>query len=219
MSTRKTSAGRNPSRTRGRPKDPDKRMAVMSAAKRLFTRHGLVGTSMDAVAALAGVSKLTVYSHFENKEELFRQTIMEKCREHTPENYFDIRVERPLPQRLGLIAEGFFDLITSAEALDLYRLMASNPRGNRKLSQLFWESGPEPAIRLFMQLLEGAVAAGELRPLDPRLAASQFYCLVKGEYHLKMLLGALPEVTAAERRRHIDETVRLFLRAYASAPR
>ena len=52
----------------GRPKDPAKRLAILEAAKRLFMQNGYDGSSMDAIAAEAGVSKLTVYSHFTDKE-------------------------------------------------------------------------------------------------------------------------------------------------------
>ena len=53
---------------RGRPKDPAKRAAILDAAEKLFLSQGFTGTSMDAVAKEAGVSKLTVYSHFSDKE-------------------------------------------------------------------------------------------------------------------------------------------------------
>ena len=54
----------------GRPKDPGKRAAILDAAKRLFVSQGFERVSMDQIAAEAGVSKLTVYSHFGDK---FRQ--------------------------------------------------------------------------------------------------------------------------------------------------
>ena len=52
----------------GRPKDLGKGSAILDAAKRLFTAHGFEGASMDQIAAEAGVSKLTVYSHYGDKE-------------------------------------------------------------------------------------------------------------------------------------------------------
>ncbi len=52
----------------GRPKDLGKRAAILEAAKVLFIEQGYTGVSMDAIAAQAGVSKLTVYSHFGDKE-------------------------------------------------------------------------------------------------------------------------------------------------------
>lgn len=50
----------------------------MDAASDLFLARGLKTTSMDAVAKKAGVSKQTVYSHFKNKKELFREVIQTK---------------------------------------------------------------------------------------------------------------------------------------------
>jgi TetR/AcrR family transcriptional regulator of autoinduction and epiphytic fitness len=40
-----------------------------------FLKHGYAGTSMDKVALSAGVSKATVYSHFQDKEGLFKVLI------------------------------------------------------------------------------------------------------------------------------------------------
>lgn len=49
-----------------------KRGAILDAAVDLLLSRGYDGTSMDAVAATAGVSKTTVYAHFEDKDALFR---------------------------------------------------------------------------------------------------------------------------------------------------
>ncbi|HOZ25340.1 MAG TPA: helix-turn-helix domain-containing protein, partial [Thermomonas sp.] len=63
----------------GRPKDPGKRAAILDAAKRMFVAHGFDGVSMDQIASEAGVSKLTVYSHFGDKESLFAEAVRAHC--------------------------------------------------------------------------------------------------------------------------------------------
>lgn len=217
-------AAQPPSRTRppakpqrGRPKDPDKRAAILRASNRLFAAQGLAGTSMEAIAAAAGVSKLTLYSHFSNKDELFRQTVIAKCGEHWPEVLFDVLARPPLATRLRLIGRGFLDLVNSEEVISLYRLMAAEGGGESKLGRLFWEAGPERTMQRFAQVLEAARAAGELDVADPRRAAAHFFVLLKGEQHLKCLVGASSVATVAVRQQHIDEVVELFLRAYAPA--
>lgn len=200
---------------RGRPKDPDKRAAILAAAKGKFSTLGLAGTSMDAIAAEAGVSKLTLYSHFRDKDDLFKQTVIAKCREHTPDAMFDRHSNAPLEQRLLQIGLGFIDLINNEDASNLYRLMATQGAKVNKLGKLFWEAGPERSMREFARLLEAAVAAGELSIEDPRRAAAHWFFLLKGEPHLKNLVGAAGPPTPAERRRHAREVVALFLRAYA----
>ncbi|MBC8120820.1 MAG: TetR/AcrR family transcriptional regulator [Gemmatimonadaceae bacterium] len=44
---------------------------ILQGAMRVFLQHGYASTSMDRVAAEAGVSKQTIYSHFQDKEGLF----------------------------------------------------------------------------------------------------------------------------------------------------
>ena len=53
------------------PPVADKRSAVLQAALGLFSRYGLHGTSVDQVAARAGVSKSNLLYYFANKEELY----------------------------------------------------------------------------------------------------------------------------------------------------
>lgn len=199
---------------RGRPKDPDKRAAILLAAKKLFTERGLPGTSMESVAAQAGVSKLTVYSHFNNKDELFQETVIAKCNEHWPEDLFDVQARLPLVERLRLIGRGFLDLVHSHDVVCMYRLMAAEGSGPSRFGRLFWEVGPERTLARFAQLLGAATRAGELGVDDPRAAASHFFVLLKGEHHIKALVGADASPDAAARARHVDSVISLFLRAY-----
>ncbi|WP_030040457.1 TetR/AcrR family transcriptional regulator, partial [Streptomyces resistomycificus] len=48
-----------------------KRQAILEAATEVFLNKGYLGTSMDEVAALASVSKQTVYKNFTDKQRLF----------------------------------------------------------------------------------------------------------------------------------------------------
>lgn len=50
--------------------DPTKHGAILDAAERLFVRYGFKKTTMDEIAAEAGVGKGTIYSYFRSKEEL-----------------------------------------------------------------------------------------------------------------------------------------------------
>src|SRR5258707_3503798 len=53
-----------------------KRNAIVEAATTTFLHKGYLGTSMDEIAALAGVSKQTVYKHFADKERLFVEIVI-----------------------------------------------------------------------------------------------------------------------------------------------
>src|SRR3954447_6219529 len=53
------------------PRDADRRESILRAAASAFADKGFADTSMDDVAAAAGISRLIVYRHFESKESLY----------------------------------------------------------------------------------------------------------------------------------------------------
>lgn len=199
----------------GRPKDLEKRAAILTAAKRLFPEYGFEGTSMDAIAAAAGVSKLTVYSHFKDKDSLFVEAVRVRCVEQMPPELFEMESTGSVRQQLQSIASAFFALVISDEAISLHRLLTAGTGSSEKLAQMFWEAGPQVVQEGFARFLEREVAAGHLDVPDLQRAASQFFCLLKGELHARMLCGCCAEsITPDVIDGHIDATVDMFLRAY-----
>ncbi|HEY8010755.1 MAG TPA: TetR/AcrR family transcriptional regulator [Rudaea sp.] len=199
----------------GRPKDLGKRAAILQAAKRLFITQGFEGTSMDAIANAAGVSKLTVYSHYQDKERLFTAAVEQVCHEQMPTEIFNADLKGPIRRQLLTIARAFFALITSAEALAVHRTIVANARQSPRLAQMFWEAGPRRTQLGLESFLREEVAAGKLEIADFHRAATQFFCLLKGECHARMEFGCGEAMTQREIDEHLNATVDLFLRAYA----
>ena len=166
-----------PARTAGpgRPKDLAKRAAILEAAKQLFLEQGYQGVSMDQIATTAGVSKLTVYSHFGDKETLFAAAIAATCEEVLPEELFAPAPAGTLREQLRSIGQAFFDLITSDEAISMHRLMNTPGTAENAMRELFWNAGPQRLQAAFARFLQPHVAAGRLRIDDIPLAASQFF--------------------------------------------
>jgi len=203
----------------GRPKDLEKRGAILDAAKRLFPQRGFEGVSMDAIAAEAGVSKLTVYNHFQDKETLFGEAVKAHCEAQLPHEMFEIRPGAgPIRESLRKIAQAFHGLITSPEAISLQRMLAARALagdGDTSLAQLFYEAGPKRTLSEFDAFLRQANATGALQVPDTLRAAAHFFCLLKGEMHQRMMVGCCHGVSAGECQAHIDSVIDLFLRAYA----
>lgn len=202
----------------GRPKDLEKRAAIVDAAKRLFPENGFEGTSMDAIAAAAGVSKLTVYSHFRDKESLFVEAVRAKCLELMPPELFEMPLRGSTRDQLMAIAHTFFTLITSDESIALHRLLTAGTGSSTKLAQMFWEAGPQTLQAGLAGFLNGEVERGRLHIDDVTRAASQFFCLLKGELHARLLCGCCVAATSeADIDAHLEATVDLFMRAYGRA--
>ena len=198
----------------GRPKDLAKRQSILDAAKTLFLTKGYANTSMDAVAGLAGVSKLTVYSHFTDKETLFSSAIMSKCTEQLPVLFFELPAGKPIEGVLLNIARGFQVLINSEESLNLHRLMVTLGSQDPKLSQIFLEAGPERVVHEMEGLLRKMDQSGALRIDDPHYAAEHFFCMLKGAPNFRLLFGGGEPLGPQESEAHVQEVVGMFMRAY-----
>ena len=57
----------------------ERREQIVAAATRAFARSGFAATSLDDIAAEAGVSRVILYRHFESKTELY-QAVLERAR-------------------------------------------------------------------------------------------------------------------------------------------
>ncbi len=198
----------------GRPKDLEKGAAILDAAKRLFATQGFDGTSMDQIAAAAGVSKLTVYSHFGDKETLFTAGAKAFCDQQLPTTLFDPRPELPLRERLMLVARAFFAMISSPEAISGHRILCTPQMAGSPLPRMFWEAGPQRVHDAFAELLRWRVSNGELEIQDVPRAASQFFTLLKGEPHAQLVFGCGGKCIS-ETQAHLAATVDFFIRAYA----
>ena len=201
----------------GRPKDLAKRAAILEAASRMFTQFGFEVASMDQIAAEAGVSKLTVYSHFGDKETLVVEAVRTVCASLMPDELFVADPSAPLRAQLTDIARAFFALITSDSALAAHRMMMT-PGSDSRLRQMFWQAGPERIQSAFSAFLDARVASGELDVPDQHRAAVQFFCLLKGDLHTRMAGGLCPQPPRCDGDAHIAATVDMFLRAYAARP-
>ncbi len=80
---------------RERKKSAVKTAAILDGAMQEFLANGYAATSMDRVAATAGVSKATVYSHFNDKASLFA-ALVQQMAEHKFRTVFDPRDENAL---------------------------------------------------------------------------------------------------------------------------
>lgn len=203
----------------GRPKDLAKRAAILEAAKQMFIAHGFDGASMDQIAGEAGVSKLTVYSHFGDKDSLFAAAVRAHSEQKLPDVLFSPSPETALHERLLEIAGAFFALVTAPESVAGHRMLCTPKAAGSSLPEAFWEAGPGRIQAAFADLLVRRREAGELDVDDPMRAASQFFVLVKGDMHAQMVYGC---PSAAQCRvaieEHLEASVDLFLRAYAKRP-
>ena len=202
----------------GRPKDMEKRAAILAAAKALFISNAFAGTSMDAIAADAGVSKLTVYSHFGDKDNLFREVIRSRIQDLLPEETYRFDPQADIRETLLRVALTHAHLDCNAETVGTFRAILGDCRqGNPRFGRLLWEEGTLRTHGLMERLLQQAVDAGQLAIDDVPRACVQFFALIKGDLFMRRMFGCVDcgESYAAEIEATARAGVATFLRAWA----
>ncbi|WP_407296231.1 TetR/AcrR family transcriptional regulator [Stutzerimonas zhaodongensis] len=199
----------------GRPKDPAKRQAILDAARNLFLSNGYEGSSMDAIAAEAGVSKLTLYSHFKDKEALFAAAVKAICETQLPRKLFVVSEDASIRQVLLGIARAFQELVNSPESIGLHRVMVAMATQNPALSRMFFDAGPQALLADLEQMFAQADDQGLLTVPEPMRAAEHFCALIKGIAHFRLLIGYVDKIDTDAARQHVDNCVELIMRAYA----
>ena len=194
---------------------PDrKEQQILGAAGTLFMAQGYGATSMDAIARKAGVSKATLYARFRNKEELFAAMIAAACRRHAESLIGPEIAQGDVGAALRRMARDFLVLLLSPQAGAIYRIVIAEGPRFPELGRVFYDSGPRRTLDRLSSYLQHADERGLVRIAEPRRAAEQFAGMLKGDLHLRHLLGLAEKPQAAELDRLVDGAVAAFLRAY-----
>lgn len=198
----------------GRPSDTAKRQAIIEAAAGSFFDVGFAATSIEQVAAHAGVSKVTIYNHFGDKRALFGAAVKSEC--DKMRGYFSI-AEMPagsIRERLLTIGEAMFAFLSRPEMIQFERRIAAETENEPDIGAAFLEAGPWQMKQDFADFLSHATQAGELHVSDTGLAAEQFVAMAKGMGDLERRFGAT--ISEEESRKRVAGAVDVFLAAYAA---
>lgn len=206
----------------GRTRMERTREMIVRAAAELFLRHGFPGTNMDEVAAAAGVSKQTVYAHFQSKETLFLEIVRGMtggAGDELQEQVADPDGDFPIEDFLLEFAVRQLDIVMTPRLMDLRRLVISEAVRFPELGKALHERGPARSIGRLKKAFAAYRARGQMKCDDARIAASFFNWLVMGApVNDAMLLGNGALLQKDARQAHAREAVRIFLAAYGDKP-
>lgn len=193
---------------------PAKAAQVMEAGSKLFTEHGFGAVSMDQVAKTAGVSKATVYAHFQSKEQLFVAIVRAACLSYAENIMPEVRDATDMRAALTRIGRSIAGFLTAPRTMAIYRVIVAEGPRFPDLARRYYETGPRTFKRLLTQYLVEAAGHGDLKMDNPRLAAEQFCQMVRGPLYMQVLLGIVDDPESLSVDTVVDGAVEVFLRAY-----
>jgi TetR/AcrR family transcriptional repressor of mexJK operon len=201
----------------GRPKDLEKREAIIDAAQTLFSERGIEGVSIEAIAAASGVSKVTVYNHFPDKAAIFRTMILRETDRLGRLISETTASDGSLEERLNQFGVPLLRMLNEPCHVALDRTMSIEAQRSPEIGQIFFNAGPGRTLRLLTDLLADAVAKGEIRLDDPHTAARDLMALWFGFGLMERKYLPQPAVVDADHlSRQIERGTSVFLRAYGT---
>ncbi|MBD2105278.1 TetR/AcrR family transcriptional regulator [Leptolyngbya sp. FACHB-261] len=186
---------------------------ILDAAEQEFSRHGLNGARMSAIAKRAQVTSATIHYYFENKESLYKAVL-----------------QRPVDEVQASLGQLNFDNLPAVEALkQIIRIAIANEAKNPQRQMLWFQEASQNQGAYFkecnvlglhehlLRVLERGVVEGCFRPLKPFLALTHilsvcmFYFTVHENW--KHLTPEVDRLSLEMIEEHTEEAIAFILAA------
>ena len=188
---------------------------LIEVAAELFMERGYEGTSIDAVAEAARVSKPTVYARHQDKAALFRAVLQRHIRLWlepllaAAEAKAGAAETESVETALHELSRTLLALSMKHGASEVKRIVAAQSLHFPELARFAYEEGWLRAVRAIAGLLANFAASGQIEIEDSEIAADLFLNLVLGRSSQGALYGVAIDPDMLERRR--KAAVELFL--------
>jgi len=169
--------------------------------------RGFDGTSIDAVAEVAGISKPTVYARYRDKRDLFAAVLGRRIRDWlaplsaAAEAHATEAKPKSIKTTLHNLSRHMLAYCLAPEAGTLQRIISAQALQFPDLAKLANEEGWQRAVRGVASLLSQSNARGEIKIDDPEFPAEHFLNLVLGHSKRLNLYGIAADSKSEERYR------------------
>jgi AcrR family transcriptional regulator len=193
---------------------------LIDAALQLFVERGFAATRMEEIAALAGVSKGTLYLYYPSKEELLKAVIRERLSSQIQ------AVAAEVAQHEGSHAELLRELFARwwLQAYDdpasgVFKLIITEVRGFPDIAEFYQREVVAPGQQLIGAIVAGGIASGEFRPVDIEAAVHSLVLpMVMHCVHKHSLGACVPMDSLLDPRRFVHQHIDLVVRGLLAPP-
>lgn len=198
---------------RGRPTQAESsalRQQLREAAVATFLEKGYDGTTMEAIADAAGITKRTLYARYPDKRAVFLDAIPWAFARAVENDTLSDVDGGDLRAALIAIGRGALRRVLDRDIVRLHRIARNEAHRFPEFAASAQSLGWADRQRQVMDLLRRHVDAGAVAIDDVELAAEHFLAMVEGFPARLADFGIYR--TSADERRHLIAAVDLFLR-------
>jgi TetR/AcrR family transcriptional repressor of mexJK operon len=191
---------------------------ILEVARQAFLKQGYAATTTDEIQRNAGVSKATIYAHYPSKSLLFEAVIATECNRFSHDKIEMGNLDAlPLEALLLTAGEHILTFLLSPTPLALCRIVIAESPHFPELGETFYRAGPQKSVQKLAMHLEKAAAASNISLKSPEVAASHFLSLLRGDWHLRHILGISTPTTPEQIQTTVASVVAFFLHGMKAA--
>lgn len=139
---------------------------IFDAAHEVFTQKGLDGTKMQEIADKAGINKALLHYYYRSKEKLFEVVAKAVLSRSVPLIRKVIESDLPLAQKIPAFIDQYIGVISKNHYLPLFLISEMNKHPDHFIDHILPKDLPQPNV--FFEQVKAEIAAGTIRPIDPR---------------------------------------------------
>lgn len=192
---------------------------ILEAARHLFLEHGLAGTSVEEIAALARAGKPTIYARFPGKEALFTAVMMRNVAANIARFEASVPAGETMEKRLASLGAAMLHWVLTSDSVELMRLAIAEARRFPDLAirvhQMARERGVESVARFLGEVAhaEGLDKLPAFAPERLEITTRFFIDIVLLPPLMRALLGEKLQPLCAEIGPHVARSIAFFLAA------
>jgi AcrR family transcriptional regulator len=191
-----------------------KHARALEAALTVFSQKGYAATTMDAIAAEAGLTKPTLYQYFPGKDDLFREMML------APRNEMMLAFDRSSDEchvrQLWEFSWAYAKIVMHPDYLALARLVIGDAVRYPEIARAYQANGPDKVLNGLTQFMTEQAELGHLLIDDAELAAEDFWGLILSAPRNRALHLADAPVSKKVLSKYINNGIKVFLRAYST---
>lgn len=185
---------------------------LLQAALSLFVEKGFAATRVEEVAALAGVSKGTLFLYFETKEDLLKAVIRENIANLFPawnEEFNTFKGNSS--EMLRYAMRSWWERIGNTPASGIPKLVMGEAQNFPDIAKFYHSEVIEPGVALIRRILQRGVDSGEFRTIDLDQAVHTVYAPMIFLMMWKNSMGLCASGTQIDPERFIEMQVDVLL--------
>lgn len=194
---------------------PEMRETLARSALTLFSQHGLNSVNLDVIAAHAGVTKGSLYWHYNSKKEVILAACAQYYRNWQQRAHAELSAAGdPLKQLDRLlrfsVQNCLFDRENRLFSTEVFAMSLQDDEVRTGWAQFY-----DTVREMFVGLVQAAVARGQLDVPDPRQAVDWMLATLEG---IKQRAAFEPQICTPRERENLVEGLRRILGAASVAP-